>query len=105
MPRVGLTRELGLETSSVQKMLHKEISSVQKMLHKVGLEYKRDEARHNRHLLTAQCMLSGYILVPTRDAFSSREELEKKASTELKEVGLMPGPAISTSVEDISGGV
>ena len=95
MPRVGLARELELEVSSVQKMLHQ-----------VGLEYKqRDEARHSRHLLTAQCMFSGYILVPTRDALSSREELEQKASTELKEMGLVPGPAISTSVEDISGGV
>ena len=93
MPVVGLTRELGLE-----------ISSVQKMLHRVGLEYKqRAETRHSRRLLTAQCIMSGYILVPTRDAVSSREELEKKASTELKQMGLMPVQAISTSVQDISG--
>ena len=55
---------------------------------------------HSRHLLTPQCMLSGYILVPTKDALSVRENTEKKASTELVHMGLEPALAISTSVEE-----
>lgn len=48
-------------------------------------------------------MLSGYILVPTRAAFSARENAEKTVTTELINMGLVPTLAIFTSVEDIPG--
>ena len=52
---------------------------------------KRLLQAHRRHLLTFKHMLSGYILVPTRAAFSARENAEKTASTELINMGLVPG--------------
>lgn len=64
---------------------------------------KRLLQAHRRHLLTFKHMLSGYILVPTRAAFSARENAEKTASTELISMGLVPTLAIFASVEDIPG--
>ena len=98
MPKGGSTRDLELD-------LAKAVLNLQRLEteHNRRAENRLLQA-HSRHLLTLQCMISGYILVPTQTAFSVRENTEKKASTELMHMGLEPALAISTSVEDIPDG-